>query len=71
MELTAHLVSEWGELVAVERPDHPHPLPAGRYRIDSAKLRLKAADGEVWTYQFAGTGGTVLTVGKAGRRRST
>ncbi|MBO0701125.1 MAG: hypothetical protein J2P46_22200, partial [Zavarzinella sp.] len=64
VELTAQLVSEWGELVTVERPDHPHPLPAGRYRIDSARLRIKAADGDVWTYQLAGTGALVLTVEK-------
>jgi hypothetical protein len=64
VELTAHLVSEWGELVVVERPDHPHSLPAGRYRIDSARLRLKSAGGEVWTYQFAGTRDMVVSVEK-------
>ncbi|HKB01899.1 MAG TPA: hypothetical protein VKD90_06745 [Gemmataceae bacterium] len=63
-ELNAHLVSEWGELVVVEQGDHQLPLPAGRYRIDSARLRLKGAGGEVWAYHFAGTGALVLTVDK-------
>ena len=36
VELTAQLVSEWGELVIVTAADKAHPLPAGRYRIDGA-----------------------------------
>jgi hypothetical protein len=60
--LTAQLVSEWGELVTVPRPNDPHPLPAGKYRIDSAQLQLKGAAGDVWTYQLTGPRSPVLTV---------
>jgi hypothetical protein len=62
--LTAHLVSEWGELVTVPRTDSSHSLPAGQYRIDSAELRLKGPDGHEWTYSFVGPREFVLSVTK-------
>jgi hypothetical protein len=55
VELTAQLVSEWGELVTVEAADKPHPLPAGRYRIEGVHLQVEDAAGQVWTYRFTGT----------------
>lgn len=69
VELTAHLVSEWGELVTVAAADRPHPLPAGRYRVDGVSLKLRADDGQVWTYRFAGTRDPVATVVKGKEAR--
>jgi len=64
VEMTTELVSEWGELVAVTAADKPHPLPAGRYRLDGVQLKLKDGDGQVWTYRFAGTRDLVTTIEK-------
>jgi hypothetical protein len=52
-DLSANYVSEFGELVVVKAADTPITLPAGKYRVDS--LRLKVADeaGKVWHYTFA------------------
>ena len=52
VELTANYVSEFGELVAVREAGKPVKLPVGKYRIDSAALTLRAADGKVWHYSF-------------------
>jgi hypothetical protein len=64
VELSAQLVSEWGELVAVGAADKPHPLPAGRYRVEAVSLKLKDGDGQVWAYRFAGSRDFVATVEK-------
>jgi len=62
--LTAQLVSEWGELVTLDKPDQAHAVPEGKYRIDTMSLQLKDADGQTWSYQFYGPRQTVLTVVK-------
>jgi hypothetical protein len=64
VELTAQLVSEWGELVTVTAADKPHPLPAGRYRVDGVQLKLRDGDGQVWTYRFGGSRERVATIEK-------
>ena len=64
VELSAQLVSEWGELVTVSAVDKPQPLPAGKYRLDGATLKLRDADGQVWTYRFAGTRKPVAAIEK-------
>jgi hypothetical protein len=53
VELAAQCVSEFGELVVVRAADKPVPVPAGRYRVESVRLRLADADGKVWRYTFA------------------
>ena len=53
VELEASCVSEFGELVVVRAAGKPVSVPAGRYRVDSVRLRLADADGRVWHYSFA------------------
>jgi hypothetical protein len=53
VELVANYVSEFGELVVVRAADRPVPLPAGKYRVDSLRLKLADPDGRVWHYTFA------------------
>jgi hypothetical protein len=69
VELTAQLVSEWGELVIVTAADKAHPLAAGRYRIDGAQLKLKDAEGQTWGYRFAGTRDHATTIEKGKETR--
>jgi hypothetical protein len=64
VELTAQLVSEWGELVTVTAADRPHPLPTGRYRAEAAHLKLRDADGQTWSYRFSGTREPVAMIEK-------
>jgi hypothetical protein len=52
LDMTAHYVSEFGELVIVRKADQATPLASGKYRIDSLELKLLAADGQVWHYWF-------------------
>jgi hypothetical protein len=53
IELVANYVSEFGELVVVRAADKPVSLPAGKYRVDSVRLKLADPDGKVWTYTFS------------------
>jgi hypothetical protein len=69
VELSAQLVSEWGELVEVGAADKSYPLPAGRYRVDGLYLKLKDRDGLSWTYRFAGTRKFAATVEKGQETR--
>jgi hypothetical protein len=52
-ELAVQYVSEWGELVSVKEADKAVSVPAGRYRVESVRLKLTDAAGKVWHYQFA------------------
>jgi hypothetical protein len=56
-ELAAQYVSEFGELVVARQAGRPVAVPAGKYRIQSLRLRLASAEGPVWLYNFA-AGGT-------------
>src|SRR5207244_2361716 len=51
--LSANYVSEFGELIVVKAADKPAPVPAGKYRVDSVRLKLSDADGKVWFYTFS------------------
>ena len=53
VELSAQLVSEWGELVTVKHADKPLSVPIGKYRIDSVALKLAGQDGKTWHYGFS------------------
>lgn len=53
VELSANYVSEFGELVVVKAADQSVPLPAGKYRVDSVRLKLADVDGKVWHYTFS------------------
>lgn len=53
VELSAQLVSEWGELVTAKEPDKPLTVPIGKYRVDSVRLKLAGPDGKVWHYGFS------------------
>jgi hypothetical protein len=64
VELTAQLVSEWGELVTVSAADKAHSLPAGRYRVEGVRLKLKDSEGRIWSYRLYGTREPVLKVAK-------
>jgi hypothetical protein len=52
VELTAHYISEFGELIVVKETDKSQSLPAGKYRVDSVQLALADIDGKVWRYSF-------------------
>jgi hypothetical protein len=69
VELTAQLVSEWSELVTVTAADRPHALPAGRYRVDGAQLKLRDGEGQVWSYRFSGSRERVATIEKGKETR--
>jgi hypothetical protein len=53
VEFSASYVSEFGELIVVKDVNKAVSLPAGKYRVDSVRLKLAAADGKVWHYSFA------------------
>jgi len=53
VELAANYVSEFGELVVVRSADKSVSLPAGKYRVDSVRLKLADPDGRVWQYSFS------------------
>ena len=53
VDLNVNYVSEFGELIVAKAAGQPTPLPAGKYRIDSVRLKLSDGDGKVWHYSFA------------------
>lgn len=58
VELSASYVSEFGELVVVKQAGKGVALPAGKYRVDSVRLKLAAPDGKVWLYAFSSSSRT-------------
>lgn len=53
VELAAQYVSEFGELVVVRADGRPTAVPAGRYRVETVRLKLTDGGGKVWHYAFA------------------
>jgi hypothetical protein len=51
---SAHLVSDWGELVTMGTADRPLAVPVGRYGVEEVTLQLTDARGRVWSYRFVG-----------------
>lgn len=51
--LTAELVSEFGELLTVREADEPLPAAIGRYRLDQLTVSLADDRGQIWRYSFA------------------
>ncbi len=56
VELVAQYVSEFGEMVTVREANKAVPVPAGKYRVNSLRLKLADADGQVWRYSFSRDG---------------
>lgn len=52
-KFSAELISDLGELVAVEKLDEPVPVPHGQYRVSWLKFQLTADDGQAWHYSFS------------------
>jgi hypothetical protein len=65
----AQLVSDWGELVAVNALEQAVSLPVGRYSVDALSFELVDATGRKWQYRFAGGRGFDIEV-SAGRPTS-
>jgi hypothetical protein len=51
---SAHLVSDFGELVRIEAADESVPVPVGSYRVDSLTVQLADRRRARWHYRFAG-----------------
>lgn len=51
-KLSAHLLSDLGELVAIDQLDCDVDVPTGEYRVSSLQLELPDAAGETWSYSF-------------------
>jgi hypothetical protein len=52
-ECAAQLVSEWGELVVAQQIDAALTVPAGKYRIESVRLKLTDTEGKLWHYHLS------------------
>jgi hypothetical protein len=46
------LISDLGELVAIDKLGEPVAVPIGEYRISWLKLEMTDAAGQLWTYSF-------------------
>ncbi len=51
-KIAAELVSDLGELVAIDKLDEAIPVPFGQYRVSSLKVELPDSAGQTWTYNF-------------------
>jgi hypothetical protein len=51
-KIAAELVSDLGELVAIDKLDEAIPVPFGKYRVSSLKVELPDSAGQTWTYNF-------------------
>lgn len=67
-KLSAHLVSEWGELHEITAAGTDLKLPAGKYSFDSLQLTLQDGSKRFWHYTFAADGQYAFEV-KPGERR--
>lgn len=67
-KLSAHLVSEWGELHEITKAGAALQLPAGKYSFDSLQLTLQDNSKRFWHYTFAADGRFEFEV-KAGQER--
>lgn len=52
-KLSVELVSDLGELVAIDRLDEPVPVPHGKFRVSWVKLQVTGLDGQQWYYSFS------------------
>jgi hypothetical protein len=53
-QFSAQLVSEWGELLTVNRLGEPVSVPTGRYAIEAVTCQVPDAEGRLWSYRFTG-----------------
>jgi hypothetical protein len=51
-KISAQLLSDLGELVAIEQLDHEVDVPTGEYRVSSLQVEMPDAAGETWSYSF-------------------
>jgi hypothetical protein len=49
---SAELISDLGELVAIDKLDQPVAVPAGEYRVSGLELEIADPAGQAWTYSF-------------------
>lgn len=52
-KVSVELVSDLGELVAIDRLDEPVPVPHGKFRVSWLKLHVTGLDGQQWYYSFS------------------
>jgi hypothetical protein len=52
-KVSAELVSDFGELVVVDKLDAPTVVPAGDYYVSSLRLEIPDSSGQTWTYSFS------------------
>ncbi|MGD0517895.1 MAG: hypothetical protein ABSA26_10210, partial [Thermoguttaceae bacterium] len=52
-KIAVELVSDLGELVAIDKLDEAISVPYGQYRVSSLKLELPDSGGQTWTYNFS------------------
>jgi hypothetical protein len=68
-KMLAHLLSDLGELVTIDKLDQPVNVPTGTYFVSSLDLELTDAAGETWSYAFSKDKGEQHTV-TAGQQTS-
>ncbi len=51
-KISAQLLSDLGELVAIDQLDREADVPTGEYRVSSLQLEMPDAAGETWSYSF-------------------
>ncbi len=59
---SVELVSDLGELVAIDKLGEPVAVPIGQYSISWLKLQMSDAAGEPWTYSFRRDGAASFAV---------
>jgi hypothetical protein len=51
-KISAELISDFGELVNIDKLDEAVPVPMSEYRISSLRLDVVDSDKKLWTYSF-------------------